>query len=344
MRRLSWESPRGLRGPCTSETINVDRKLPRAHHDESGVASQYCGVTDLQREAAREPFGSEEPVLAAAAAARAAGVQVREISALGEIDAVYRLYADIWRPDPTNPPVTSELLRALGKAGNYVAGAFDGDELLGACVGFFGAPANEALHSHIAGVSGAARGRSVGFALKAHQRAWSMLRGVSAIYWTFDPLVRRNAYFNFVKLAARPEEYLINFYGGIHDAINGGDDTDRLLVHWKLADASVAAACAGTTAGADAEAERASGATVALGVSALGGPAVGTSDAQTLLVAVPADIEALRLSDPGCGKDWRIAVREVLGALLDDGAEVTGFDRAGWYILHQRNTGTKDSR
>ena len=172
---------------------------------EPGGTANIEAVTDLHRELAGTPVRADAAVQAADAAARAAGVQVREISALTELEAVYRLYADIWRPDPKNPPVTSELLRAFSKAGNYVAGAFDGDVLVGACVGFFGAPADEALHSHIAGVSGAARGRNVGFALKVHQRAWSLLRGVSAVAWTFDPLVRRNAYFNLVKLAARPD-------------------------------------------------------------------------------------------------------------------------------------------
>ncbi|HMF61600.1 MAG TPA: GNAT family N-acetyltransferase, partial [Vicinamibacterales bacterium] len=176
------------------------------------------------------------------AAAASAGVQVRELRELAELDQVYRLYDSIWRPDPKNPPVTTELLRALTKAGNYVGGAYDGDELIGACVGFFAAPAEVAMHSHVAGVSGAARGRNVGFALKLHQRAWALQRGVTAISWTFDPLIRRNAYFNLVKLAAQPMEYLTNFYGFMDDGINNGDDTDRLLVRWQLDAPEVATA------------------------------------------------------------------------------------------------------
>jgi len=310
---------------------------------EPGETASIGFVTD-PHPAPGKPYAAAAAVRAADAAGRAAGVKVRELSDLTDLEAVYRLYSDIWRPDPTNPPVTSELLRALAKAGNYVVGAFDGDELVGACVGFFGAPAGGALHSHIAGVSDAARGRSVGFALKVHQRAWCMLRGVSAVAWTFDPLVRRNAYFNLVKLAARAEEYLRNFYGGMHDAINGGDDTDRLLVRWQLDDPVVDAACAGTRSPADARAEQHAGAVIALGVSALGFPALGTLDAAKLLVAIPADIEGLRLSDPGCGKDWRLAVREVLGGLIAEGARVTGFDPAGWYVLDRPETTRKDDR
>jgi predicted GNAT superfamily acetyltransferase len=297
---------------------------------------------------------AEEAERLAVAAGDAASVVVREVRAIDELDAVHRLYNAIWRPDPQSPPMTGELLRALAKSGNYVGGAFDGDELVGACVGFFGAPAEEAVHSHIAGVSGAARGRSIGFALKLHQRAWSMRRGVSAITWTYDPLVRRNAYFNLVKLAARPEEYLANFYGGMRDGINGDDDTDRLLVHWRLGSDPVRAACAGRTEPADAAAERARGALVALAAGPDGGPQAGPARAagggggasgpRTLLVAVPPDIEGMRLAEPGRAKDWRTALREVMGAAMADGARVTGFDRAGWYVLQHAGARTQEER
>jgi predicted GNAT superfamily acetyltransferase len=272
---------------------------------------------------------------AAQAAAQAAGVQVREISDLGSFDAVCRLFDKIWRPDPHNPPVTSELMRALTKAGNYVVGAFDGPELLGACVGFFGPPDHAAMHSHIAGVSATALRRSVGFALKSHQRAWALRRGVSTVCWTFDPLVSRNAYFNLAKLAALPAEYLTNFYGGMHDGINGSDDTDRLLVRWDLCAPAVVAACAGRTAPGDAGAELARGAVIALARSDDDRPVAGTLRGETVLVAVPTDIQSLRSADPGCAKEWRVAVRESLGALMTDGARVTGFDRAGWYVLRR---------
>src|SRR4051794_33080896 len=75
---------------------------------------------------------------AAAAAAGAAAVCVRQLSTLDDLDAARRLCAEIWRTDPGKPLVTTELLRAMTKAGNYVAGAFDSGDgrLLGTCVGF----------------------------------------------------------------------------------------------------------------------------------------------------------------------------------------------------------------
>jgi predicted GNAT superfamily acetyltransferase len=299
------------------------------HHDPGGLPGRTADTA----------AAIDAAVQAADAAAQASGVHVRELSALADLESVYRLYDGIWRPDPKNPPVTTEMLRALTKAGNYVAGAYEGEQLLGACVGFFGAPLQGAtMHSHIAGVSSAARGRSVGFALKLHQRAWAMLRGVSTISWTFDPLVQRNAYFNLAKLGAVAEEYLPNFYGGMHDRINGGDDTDRLLVRWDLAGPRVAAACVHAPPRVDAAVERGNGAVVALESSAHGRPVPGRLDGDVLLVAVPPDVESLRTSDPGCAKEWRTALREALAGLLSDGAHVSGFDRAGWYRLNRTET------
>jgi predicted GNAT superfamily acetyltransferase len=277
--------------------------------------------------------GPVAAIQATDAAARAARVSVREIADVGEFAAVQELYDDIWRPEPANRPVTTELLRGLTKAGNYVAGAFDRAQLVGACVGFFGAPADGSMHSHIAGVSAAALGRNVGFALKLHQRAWAMQRGISVIRWTFDPLVGRNAYFNLMKLGAVAAEYLPNFYGGMHDSINGNDETDRLLVHWHLDAPGVVAACAGDVSPRSAAAELAGGAMVGLGRSPDGVPVRGSLDGATILVAVSPDIAALRATDQARARQWRFAVREALVPLLLAGAEITGFDKSGWYIV-----------
>jgi predicted GNAT superfamily acetyltransferase len=271
----------------------------------------------------------------ALAAAHAAGVTVREITDTGEIQAMYRLFDRIWRPEPHNQPVTAALIRALSKADNYVAGAYDGADLVGACVAFFGPPTQATMHSHITGVAQSGGRRAVGFALKTHQRGWAMRRGLKTISWTYDPLVSRNAYFNLVKLAATPGEYLTNFYGGMNDGRNGADDSDRLLVSWDLAAPAVNAACAGRPA------TRVPGdaAVVGLGRTADGRPAAGDLDGRTVLVAVPTEIETLRRTAPDVAHAWRIAVREALGTLMAGGWRVVGFDRAGWYVLTKAGDG-----
>ncbi len=67
-----------------------------------------------------------------------------------------------------------------------------------------------------------------------------------------------------------------------------------------------------------------------------GRPVQGSDDADTVLVAVPADIEGLRRADPGIGKAWRHAVREVLGGLMAQGRRVTGFCGKSYYVLERR--------
>jgi predicted GNAT superfamily acetyltransferase len=281
---------------------------------------------------------------AADQAAKAAGVVVRELDSLDELGAMITLFDEIWAPEDGNSSLRLDMLRALIKAGNYASGAYDlaSGELLGACTGFFGPPAHAELHSHIAGVRAAGLGRSVGFALKVHQRAWCLQRGVRVIAWTYDPLIRRNAYFNLVKLGARPVEYLRNFYGTMDDVINGGTETDRVLVHWDLASDLAVEACAGRGQAASFAAERDRGAVTALSASADGGPVELAGLAldgpalhgpRTVLVGVPSDIEAMRLSDPALAGAWRTALRDALSPLLRAGGRVTGFDRSGGYVV-----------
>jgi predicted GNAT superfamily acetyltransferase len=268
---------------------------------------------------------------AAEVAARASRVLVRPVSSLAELSTLDRLLAGIWE-DSEGSLLTTDLLRALAKSGNYVAGAFDGGTLIGASVAFFAAPGERELHSHIAGVAPSAAGRHVGFALKQHQRAWALQRGISTVSWTYDPLVARNAHFNLTKLAAVPTEYLPNFYGVMHDRINGDDESDRLLVRWDLAAPAVVAAGAGRPR----RCVRPATATLALGRSAAGRPVPGLTRGETVAVAVPEDVESLRGSAPGLAKDWRVAVRDTLGVLLADGLRFAGFDRDGWYVLTRR--------
>ena len=185
------------------------------------------------------PDAADAAGLAAEAAARAARVHIREITELDVLAAVYRLYDGIWRPDPKNAPVTTELLRALTKAGNYVSGAFD--DALGSTRGGVRRVLQRACGGGDAQSHSRSRARRArpqwrfGFGPRSCISAPGPCGTASShIAWTFDPLVSRNAYFNLAKLGATAAEYLPNFYGGMNDAINGDGDTDRLLVQWDL--------------------------------------------------------------------------------------------------------------
>ncbi|ARX80984.1 hypothetical protein SMD44_00382 [Streptomyces alboflavus] len=255
-----------------------------------------------------------------AASPVANGPAIRELHDMADFEAVSLLYADIWGSEPGQSPLSAEAMRALSHAGNYVAGAYEDGRLVGASVAFFGEPIGASLHSHI---TGAVMGRGVGLALKTHQRQWALARGLTRITWTYDPLIRRNAYFNLVKLGARPEEYLTSFYGAMDDAINGGDESDRVLAAWDL------------TAPAPPEPiEPPVGAAHALRDRG-GRPETVATDADTVLIDLPDDIEALRRTDPGAARAWRLAVRHTLGGLLADGARVTGFHERRRYVVRR---------
>ena len=227
-------------------------------------------------------------------------VEVRELEQLTEFRAVDALYESVWGVGV--PTLGVEFLRSLSHEGGYVTGAFLREELVGASVGFRGIHHNSlSLHSHVTGVSPKARGAHVGTALKLHQRDWALAHGMEVVTWTFDPLVRRNAWFNIGRLGARPVEYLVNFYGFMRDSINAGDESDRLLMAWEVA-------LPLPTAEQEKDAHRA--------------------------IATPADIERLRGTDPAAARQWRMRLREELSEPVAKG-QVVGFTREGNYLSRE---------
>lgn len=249
-------------------------------------------------------------------------MDVRELITTDDMREASELLAGIWRP---TDPVPYDLLVVLRHIGGYISGVYEGDTMIGACAAF--PAADGSLHSHITGVT--ARGKGAGFAVKRHQREWALAHGVGTITWTFDPLVRRNAYFNLAKLAARAAEYLPDFYGEMPDELNAGDPSDRLLLIWDLDTPEVAAAVEGTPP-ASVPAE---------GFTTLtdgpdGRPVVrDAAGAPRLAIGTPPDIAALRREDPPLALEWRRAQRAALGGALAAGYQVTGFTRSGHYLL-----------
>lgn len=240
-----------------------------------------------------------------------------------QMPAASALLGRIWSRT-SGSPVDAALLVALAHSGSYVSGAFLDERLVGVSVGLLAAPAGRTLHSHITGVLDDAVGRGVGRTLKEHQRTWCAAHGIDTITWTFDPLVRRNAYFNFHVLGVTAREYLVDFYGDLDDAINGGDRSDRLLVAWPV----TAGGPVGTPVGALDE---------VLSVGADGGPQPGAPvvDAGWCALALPPDIEGLRRTAPDLARAWRSALREVLVDLLGRGWVVHTVDSSGRYLLRK---------
>lgn len=120
-------------------------------------------------------------------------VRIAELDSRADLRAASALACRLWRgPSPGSP----NTLAALACSGNYVAGAFVGDRLVGACFGWLGRrDGREFLFSRLNAVDPPLQNRGVGFRIKQHQRAWALERGIDLIQWTFDPLLARNAYF-----------------------------------------------------------------------------------------------------------------------------------------------------
>ncbi|HSP52847.1 MAG TPA: hypothetical protein VLO00_08130 [Cryobacterium sp.] len=197
-----------------------------------------------------QPEVVQEAVRQADAAAEAAGVTVRQAEP-GDLAAVIGLFERTWGVG--HSPDRSMLL-ALDFAGNTVliatatganagepagkppgkpAGATAGTPV-GATLGFLGWTDGVHLHSHMAAVVPWQRGGGVGHALKLFQRAVCLQHGITEMRWTFDPLIRRNAHFNLVKLGAEVVRFLPDFYGRLDDVITGSDRSDRFEVRWRL--------------------------------------------------------------------------------------------------------------
>ena len=225
-------------------------------------------------------------------------IDIRPLETIEGIHEASRLFDAVWVGDRATMP--ANILRALEHSGNYVVGLFDGDRMIGASAAFFGPPAERSMHSHITGVLPGYRGRGLGRQLKNHQREWALERGVGRITWTFDPLIARNAHFNLSVLGTRVTDYLVNQYGEMPDDVNRGDESDRLMVSWALAEP----------------------------------PAPTPGDAEIVaVVPVPDDIEALRRTDPAAAAEWRVRVRDELRGHLASGLRVGGVDGRGYLLV-----------
>lgn len=252
---------------------------------------------------------------------------IAELAEVDDLRDLAEVFAMVWE-HPGEPPISSNILKALSLSGNYVSGGFVDGRLVGGLVGWFGGvPHDLHMHSHILGVVSGSAAQGLGFELKQHQRRWCLERGVKVIEWTTDPLIRRNAYFNLTKLGARASRYLVDAYGAMTDGINAGEESDRWLIRWQL-----------ETSRSDEpelEALRRDGAAAVLSVGDAGEPVATASSSRVLLCQVPEDIVALRRSDPLLAREWRMALRRALTDSIAAGYAVTGATRSGWYVLQR---------
>lgn len=221
------------------------------------------------------------------------------------------IFDEVWPGEVGGTQITPNLLQAMVHNGAYLSGAFIGDAIVGAAFAFPGVDGHGLhLHSHMAAVSAQVRNRSVGFALKLHQRWWALEAGYQSIQWTFDPLVRRNAVLNLRKLGVEVIGYHENFYGEMPDEVNAGDFSDRLMARWVLESEQVEQALAS-------------------------GLAPITPESGDVVVTLPEDAVALRMQDPEQALQWRLRVRSELAPRIDSGWKIIGLDPSSGYVLRE---------
>ena len=275
-------------------------------------------------------------------AADRGGVSVRALLTIEELTEARGVWDAVWPTYPGATEITGNLLRAVEHSGGYVGGAYAGDRMIGSCLAFVGRTRGEHgwhthLHSHVAAALPGFADRGVGTALKLHQRAWALRHGIDRVVWTFDPLVRRNARLNLVKLGGVGVEYLVDFYGEMDDALNSGDESDRILLQWDLGDARVIDALS-TGAQTMSRAEwLAVGATDTL-VDTDEGPRFLGVNSPVVLVALPGDIVDIRRVDLALAKVWRRQLRASLEPIVSAGGRVISLTSDGHYVVEVGST------
>jgi predicted GNAT superfamily acetyltransferase len=167
------------------------------------------------------------------------GILVRHCHGLEEFGACVRVERAVWQSADIDI-VPIPLFVVAAETGGQVLGAFDGDKIIGFTLAIAGwRDWNPFLHSHMTAVLEPHRDRGVGRRLKLFQREDALARGISRIEWTFDPLLTKNAYLNFMRLGAIARRYLPNAYGATTSPLHAALPTDRLVAEWHLRSARV---------------------------------------------------------------------------------------------------------
>ena len=268
-----------------------------------------------------------------------ADIEIRPLTSLAEFTACVALQKDVWGAN-FEDVIPTALLQVVSHIGGIIAGAFTADgELIGFVFGLNGSRNGQTIHwSHALGVRESARNAGVGRMLKEHQRAELARRGISTLYWTFDPLMAKNAHLNLNRLGARVIEYVENMYGTTGSPLHHGLATDRLVVSWSTASQPVrhpeASARAAPPEGHPILTPQPRTGDVVARIDAPARPA-------TLWLEVPPDIQR---ESPATVALWHAATRMHLEWALHDGYAATALYRdpltsRSFYVL-ERNAAT----
>lgn len=138
------------------------------------------------------------------------------------------LYGKVFGYGASGHSLNTNLLSALVRNGGSAVGIRNEDSvLIGFAYGFTGYDGKTPYHySQATVIDEDHQGQGIGRILKSCQRDLARAQGVQSMRWTFDPLLARNAHFNFNSLGANGIGFARNYYGRPH--------TDRIIVDWPL--------------------------------------------------------------------------------------------------------------
>ena len=230
-------------------------------------------------------------------------IQVRRLKDLQGQDFGRKIFDITWAMD-SGTEITPNLLQAMVHSGSYLSGAFIDKKIVGAAFAFPATNGGLHLHSHMTAVLPEFRDKGVGYALKIDQWNWAKKQNYSYLSWTFDPLVRRNAKLNIAKLGVAISAYFPNFYGDMPDALNAGDESDRLMVSWRT----------------DIDAPKAR-------------ELITKPETGDILIEIPEDIVAIRSKNQSESMKWRRQVREQFLAAFEKNGKVVGFSANNEYVV-----------
>lgn len=234
--------------------------------------------------------------------------------------------------------IPAAMLLVAQKTGGVCAGAFDADgRMLGFVFGVTGVQDGTLMHwSDMLAVHPDARGQHLGERLKEFQREHCRALGVRHIYWTFDPLVARNAHLNLSRMGARVAEFVPAMYGeGTNSPLQGDMPTDRFVVAWAV-DPRETAPPIGDLPSDAVTVVNDDGSLAVPQPEGSGHSAADWPAAPRIAVRAPRDISALAAADIAAARRWRFATRAAFAHYLGAGYRVAGFRAdtdGGRYLL-----------
>jgi chorismate synthase len=263
-------------------------------------------------------------------------IAIRPLRTNAEYLECVALQKQIWGAGFTEQ-VPLAILKVGQRVGGVTAGAFDRHgRMIGFVFGLTGVEQGRLVHwSDMLAVLPDTRDQGVGRRLKAFQRSQLQAIGVELMYWTFDPLVARNAHLNLVVLGASVIEYAVDMYGiDTSSELHRGVGTDRLVVVWPL------------TGGTSNQMRPESDLDAAPLLQEIDGcpvldlAALAPLQIERAYIEVPRDIEALQRTSVAAATEWRLATREAFVAALEGGWRIQTFLRtteagSGRYLLNR---------